>query len=172
MQNESRYNKIMKYFSEKNCAGMLKSHVTRFKKKKTAKNYKFYVNIYTLQKVIKVPQLCFDEINKLRVYSIRRPSSAHQILELWIPPHDAGGILSCQSLSGFISLQSCHISMSVPADWDKHASGVNKCQEGLEIEAERRSGGHVQLQSELNQEFSPLNKRFSFINYTHNGRIS
>lgn len=62
-------------------------------------------------------------------------------------------------------------SMSAPADWDKYASGVNKCQEGLETEAERRSGGHVQLQSELNQEFSPLNKRFSFINYTNNGRI-
>lgn len=62
-------------------------------------------------------------------------------------------------------------SMSVPADWDKHASGINKCQEGLEMEAERRSGGHVQLQSELNQEFSPLNKRFSFINYTNNGRM-
>lgn len=62
-------------------------------------------------------------------------------------------------------------SMSVSADWDKHASGVNKCQEGLEMEAERRSGGHVQLQCELKQEFSPLNKRFSFINYTNNGRI-
>lgn len=62
-------------------------------------------------------------------------------------------------------------SMSVPADWDKHTSGVNKCQEGLEMEAERRSGGHVQLQSELNQEFSPLNKRFSVINYTNNSRI-
>lgn len=66
-----------------------------------------YVNIYTVQKVIKVPQLCFDEINKSRVYSRRRPSSANQISALWpVVPHDSGGILSCQSPAGFISLQS------------------------------------------------------------------
>lgn len=62
-------------------------------------------------------------------------------------------------------------STSVPADLDKYSSDVNKCQNGLEMEAERRSGGHVQLQSELNQEFSPLNKRFSFVNYTNNGNL-
>lgn len=62
-------------------------------------------------------------------------------------------------------------STSVPADWDKYASVVNKCQEGLGIEAERRSGGHVHLKSELSQEFSSLNRRFSFINYTNNTSI-